>query len=252
MKKALILCTIALIVLSLCSCSADNTKENKTNPEKTVFNSISDKAEIHADDGTLVYKASVVYPEITMTDNKPSQEKINGYFKQEASKILSPEKDYVAEYESYKSDGLDYFSNAEISVVITNLYSDDKIISFTADFYVHEACAISSYEYKSGICFLKESGEKLELEALTSDVTAFNSKLAQTVTASLTQMENNSEIAGVSTDDALNMINSHEFFWTLDGETLTVIFPTGSIAPNYLGSIEIPVKLEEFSEIISI
>lgn len=252
MKKALILCAVAFIIISLCSCAADTQPQNETKQESISYTSTANESEIRADDGTLVYKASVTYPEVRISGNKASQERINAYLKQEANKILSPEKDYIAEYESYKADGLDYFSNAEISVAITDLYSDDKIISFNVDSYVHEACAISSYEYKSGLCFFKESGEKLELKNLTSDTTAFNTKLAQIVTASLAQMEKDGKIADVSTDDALNLINSHEFLWTLDGETLTVIFPTGSVAPNYLGSIEIPVKLEELVETINI
>ncbi len=252
MRKTLILCTVVFMIISLCSCGAGTQPQEGTDLESITYSSTAKEAEISADDGTLVYKASVVYPEITINDNKASQEKINTYFEQEANKILSPEKDYIGEYESYKADGLDYFSNAEISVAITNLYSDDKIISFSVDSYIHEACAISDYEYKSGLCFLRESGEKLRLEDLTNDTAALDAKLAETVTALLAQREKNAEITDVSTDDALASINSHEFFWTIDGETLTVIFPSGSIAPNYLGSIEIPVKLEEFNGIISI
>lgn len=252
MKKSLILCTILFIIISLCSCGAGTQPQNEAKQEGISFSGTADEAEIRADDGTLVYKASVAYPEITINGNEASQKKINAYFEQEISKILSPEKDYISEYESYKADGLDYFSNAEISVAITNLYSDDKIISFTVDSYIHEACAISGYEYKSGLCFSKESGEKLELDNLATDTAEFNSKLIKAVTASLAQMEKDGKIADVSTDDALNSIISREVFWTVDGETLTVIFPTGSIAPNYLGSIEIPVKLEEFDGTIII
>ena len=252
MKKSLILCTILFIIISLCSCSASTQPQNETEQENISFSGTADEAEIRADDGTLVYKASVVYPEITINDNTASQKKINAYFEQEINKILSPEKDYTAEYESYKADGLDYFSNAEISVAITDLYTDGRIVSFQVDTYIHEACAISGYEYKSGLCFSKESGEKLELDDLTNDSAELNAKLVQTVTESLAQMEKDGKIADVSTDDALNSIISREVFWTLDGEILTAIFPTGSIAPNYLGSIEIPVKLEDLGGIIII
>lgn len=252
MKKSLVLCTILLIILSLCSCGTTNQPQNEAEQENISFSSTADEAEIRADDGTLVYKATVAYPEIAINDNTASQKKINAYFEQEINKILSPEKDYIAEYESYKADGLDYFSNAEISVAITDLYSDDRIISFRVDTYIHEACAISGYEYKSGLCFSKESGEKLELDDLATNTAELNTKLVQTVTESLAQMEKDGKIADVSTDDALNSIISREVFWTLDGEILTVIFPTGSIAPNYLGSIEIPVKLEELNGIIII
>lgn len=253
-RQFIILLTVLLLfTLPACEKKPDDTQPSQpaaSDGEKT--KAVSDSVELKADDGTVVYRASVNYPEIILKEAPQIQDTINNELKKEADKLLKPEFDFAAEYGEYKAEGLDYFCCADYSMngEVTRLDAD--FISVRFDMNIRNACAISDESAVCGATFSASDGNRLSLSDLAPEDEGFIPAVTESVINSLNKMKDSGELSSLSTDTAAELISSGDCGWYLTDSGLVITYASGSVCPAAFGAVEVPVASAEISDYLAI
>ena len=206
-------------------------------------------AVLSTEDGTEYYEADYSYPIVSIEGNDAAAEKINADILANMERIYADSEVDKSEAETYAKEGgagIPYEDDVSYSVQ----RADDRVISFTVNYYSYTAGA-HGYTFWRGAVYDTQTGEKLTLDDLSDDPKAFraatlayNQELAATDSYSERMF---------STDDITNgtletVLYEEEDVWYLSGAGLVFVSDAYDLGPYAAGAIEFIIPYRDLPD----
>lgn len=210
--------------------------------------------ELTADDGTVYYTESWLYPIVTIEGNEDAAERINADLKTrvEASKASTETADWAKEYyELYLSEDSEYpFSPYVESMDFQTQRADSNVISFTITYYSFAGGAHGNYG-SVGVNYNAKTGEVISFadlsedpDAFHEDTLAYNQNLAKTPSYQERMFSDDIlEMDGSTLESVLYAENA----WYLSASGLVFISDPYALGPYASGTINFTIPYRDLA-----
>lgn len=221
----------------------------------------------YADDGTLLYIASFTRPQITITDNKAAQDKINAYMTEMEKAYMEQTKEFdkrsLESYKDYREVETYPYNNGyskdkkwdenydgyEAYKSVQGELMNDEFISFKVEDYEMIAGAANATVIIQGITFDAKTGDPIGLP----DIFKKDMAGALTFIEGKVQEKLETQYKDVLFDDYKEHIGDFEAMnggsdWYLTDEGFTAVLQETTVTAHYAGTIETTVPWSELKE----
>ncbi len=213
----------------------------------------SEKKDLTADDGTIYYTTSYVYPVISIEGNADAAEKVNADVRSRIDSFLAN-----TEVEEWAKEGYEYHISEESEYPFLSYCSDltfdvqrsdNSVISFTMTNYSFSGGAHGNY-LTQGVNYDAKTGKLLtfadlsgDADAFHEDTLAYNQDLART---EVYQMRMFSE--DMLSDGSLESVLYADDAWYLSTSGLTFISNPYALGPYAAGTIEFVIPYADLAD----
>ena len=213
----------------------------------------SEKEDLTADDGTIYYTTSYVYPVISIEGNADAAEKVNADVRSRIDSFLAN-----TEVEEWAKEGYEYHISEESEYPFLSYCSDltfdvqrsdNSVISFTMTNYSFSGGAHGNY-LTQGVNYDAKTGKLLtfadlsgDADAFHEDTLAYNQDLART---EVYQMRMFSE--DMLSDGSLESVLYADDAWYLSTSGLTFISNPYALGPYAAGTIEFVIPYADLAD----